>query len=319
MTFSDPIVAGTELIRDSIHSSDYVAGTSGWSVNADGSAEFQDVVVTAGGGSVLIDEDGITVSDSDGSQVRIYDEDPGNGAIVSVKPADIPAHTIDPGGIETTTNAMLVRAYASFRGPAVDGNAGGVLSFGTTPAHADISLIGDEIALSGSASSVYVDLSSGIVDVNGDLRVNGVYADGGLIAGTRYNSNTTISSGIAGTEAVTGMTTGLADVNTSSRYLVKARVRFFPSSSALSYWLFRIRKTNTSGFQYAEKLIRTDQNAYGDQFEFSGVVAPGSNNTSQYVLTCQRLSGTATMSILSASNDASYLYIERLCKSTLFA
>lgn len=319
MGFSDPIVAGTELIRDSIHSSDYVTGVSGWSVNADGSAEFQDVVVTAGGGSVVVDDDGITVSDADGSQIRIYDEDPGNGAIVSVKPADIPAHTIAAGGIETTTNAMLVRAYASFRGPAVDGNAGGVLSFGTTPANSDISLIGDEIGISGSSSSVYVDSSSGIVDVNGDLRVNGVYADGGLIAGTRYNTTGTLASGLAGTESTIGMTTGSATVNTASRYLIRARVRCIPSAAAESFWRFRIRKTDTSGFQYAEKLIRTYQNWYADQFEFSGVIAPGSNNTAAYVLTCERLTGTATLSILANSNDATYVYIERLCKSSLFA
>lgn len=43
MTFSNPIVGGTTLIRPSIHSPDYVAGTTGWTINKDGTAEFNDV------------------------------------------------------------------------------------------------------------------------------------------------------------------------------------------------------------------------------------------------------------------------------------
>lgn len=47
MPFSNPIIAGDEgaLIRNSIQSPDYVQGVSGWSINRDGSAEFNDVTV----------------------------------------------------------------------------------------------------------------------------------------------------------------------------------------------------------------------------------------------------------------------------------
>lgn len=45
MTFSNPIVGGTTLIRPAIHSPDYVAGVSGWTINKDGTAEFNDVVI----------------------------------------------------------------------------------------------------------------------------------------------------------------------------------------------------------------------------------------------------------------------------------
>jgi hypothetical protein len=44
MTFSNPIVGGTTLIRPAIHSPDYVPGVSGWSINKDGTAEFNDAV-----------------------------------------------------------------------------------------------------------------------------------------------------------------------------------------------------------------------------------------------------------------------------------
>ena len=44
--FEDPIVGGGgDLIRESIHSPDYAAGTTGWSINRDGTAEFNDLDV----------------------------------------------------------------------------------------------------------------------------------------------------------------------------------------------------------------------------------------------------------------------------------
>lgn len=43
MAFDNPIVAGNVLIREAVRSPNYVPGTSGWSINRDGSAEFADV------------------------------------------------------------------------------------------------------------------------------------------------------------------------------------------------------------------------------------------------------------------------------------
>lgn len=45
MAFSDPIVAGNTLIRDAIESDPYVPGVTGWSINKDGSADFNDITV----------------------------------------------------------------------------------------------------------------------------------------------------------------------------------------------------------------------------------------------------------------------------------
>lgn len=42
--FRNPIVAGLDLIRQAIRSPNFVTGVSGWSINRDGSAEFQDIV-----------------------------------------------------------------------------------------------------------------------------------------------------------------------------------------------------------------------------------------------------------------------------------
>lgn len=48
MTFRNSILAGDTLIREAIRSQDYDPGVAGWTVNADGSAEFNDVVIRGG-------------------------------------------------------------------------------------------------------------------------------------------------------------------------------------------------------------------------------------------------------------------------------
>lgn len=45
MAFGNSILAGTKLVRESIQSPNYVADTAGWTVNRDGTAEFDDVLV----------------------------------------------------------------------------------------------------------------------------------------------------------------------------------------------------------------------------------------------------------------------------------
>lgn len=45
MPFNNPIVAGTALVRTAIKSPDYVPGVSGWSINRDGTAEFQSATI----------------------------------------------------------------------------------------------------------------------------------------------------------------------------------------------------------------------------------------------------------------------------------
>lgn len=49
MTFTNPITGGQgTLVRPAIKSQDYVPGSSGWSINRDGSAEFNNVVIRDG-------------------------------------------------------------------------------------------------------------------------------------------------------------------------------------------------------------------------------------------------------------------------------
>jgi hypothetical protein len=48
MAFRNEIVAGNTLIREAIQSENYQPGSQGWSINQDGSAEFNDVTIRGG-------------------------------------------------------------------------------------------------------------------------------------------------------------------------------------------------------------------------------------------------------------------------------
>ena len=59
--FNNPVVGALALIRKAIRSPNYQPGTEGWTVNQDGSAEFNDVVVRGE----------VDVVGTDGSHVKI--------------------------------------------------------------------------------------------------------------------------------------------------------------------------------------------------------------------------------------------------------
>lgn len=113
MGFGNAIVAGFTLVRQAIQSANYVAGVAGWMVSRDGNAEFNDVTMR---GELLVE-------DPDGSYVRVFDEDPGEGAVVLVNPADFVGHTITPGRIRAFSDdgGFTFSTYMDIEGPTYDG------------------------------------------------------------------------------------------------------------------------------------------------------------------------------------------------------
>lgn len=110
MPFPNQIAGGIFLIIPALRSPDYIAGVSGWTINQDGTCELNETTVR---GSLI-------VTDPDGSYVKIFDENPGNGAIVEINPAVLGGHTIVPGRIGTDLNAGL-RPYVFLQSATIDG------------------------------------------------------------------------------------------------------------------------------------------------------------------------------------------------------
>lgn len=90
MPFTNPLVAGTTLIRTAIRSKGYVAGSAGWSVNSDGSAEFNNVTVRGK----------LYVVGASGSYLQI-DKDGSNDPFIALSPPDPTNLTWDPATITT--------------------------------------------------------------------------------------------------------------------------------------------------------------------------------------------------------------------------
>lgn len=66
MQFQDELAAGVVLVRPALQSPNYVAGSTGWAIKVDGSAEFSDIVLRGDGVG-----DTIIIGPSTGSQVLI--------------------------------------------------------------------------------------------------------------------------------------------------------------------------------------------------------------------------------------------------------
>jgi hypothetical protein len=144
--FPDPVVGGIYLVRFAIRSPNYVQNLQGWTINQDGSAEFSDVVIR--GGELLI-------TDPDGSYVRIYDENPGNGAIIEMNPATLPGHTVDPALFRTATGFFTNSADLYLVSPNVDGNGIAFLLLSGSPTQRYAILSADELELTTTHLRVY--------------------------------------------------------------------------------------------------------------------------------------------------------------------
>lgn len=123
MQFPNPITgAQGALVYPRIKSPNYVAGVSGWSIEKDGSAEFNDVVVRGE----------VNVIDADGSYVKIINEDPGDGAIIEMRPADSVGTVNAPARIATGTDPVTGSLGIVITGPDIDAGAVSQLAFHET-------------------------------------------------------------------------------------------------------------------------------------------------------------------------------------------
>lgn len=107
MPFGQPIVGGIVLVRPAIQSPDYQPGLSGWSINYDGSAEFNNITVRGT----------LNVTDPDGSYVKIYDERPGDGAIIEFHLPTAAGINQTPGFVQTGVDPIFGTKGMSLIGP----------------------------------------------------------------------------------------------------------------------------------------------------------------------------------------------------------
>lgn len=141
MTFTDPIIGGeSKLIRSAIQSPNYVPGVSGWTINRDGTAEFNSTTIR---GELL-------VTDPDGSYVRIYDQDPGSGALIEFGLPTASGAVLTPASITSSDNASGTgHPGIVFKSATVDGSPFAIMNMisNTTTDTSDMFLDATDIVL----------------------------------------------------------------------------------------------------------------------------------------------------------------------------
>lgn len=122
MPFSNPVVGGETLIRNSIQSEGYVAATTGWKISRNGDVDFAAGTFR---GTIII-------RGSNGSYVKIYAN--GAEATIEIQPPTSGTATFTPGSIRATSaaNVPLVEFVGAAPLTPVPGGAG-QLNLGADP------------------------------------------------------------------------------------------------------------------------------------------------------------------------------------------
>lgn len=137
MPFSNPIVGGNDtLIRDKIQSENFVAGTSGWRIQRNGDAEFNNLLAR---GSLTTGPPGtehVEISNTPGKRIAFYTGE---------------ALETDPGAIDVDYDSGTDEAFLNILGPSVDGNPRPGISLSSFPPFNNrIVIDAQEISLTGT-------------------------------------------------------------------------------------------------------------------------------------------------------------------------
>jgi len=314
-TFGDPIVGGVgTLIRDAIHSRDYVPGVSGWSINKDGTCELNGVVIrgsgtfgTPGGQRVEITNTGvIRIYNSSNQLVASLDSsgllvaEPGSGAYVAVsaaatvafmylQPPDVAGHTYTPGILYGYSDSITGSAFSQLESPNTDGGGTGwIRIYGQSPT---------EGAPYGT-TQLYCAVDH--------IRQNG-YSIGGATIASDYSNTDSAAVGAETVVLTVPSTTYLR--GHAYRVVVGPAVTSSVNATAVR---FRVRKTNAAGALLADTAAincAIGGTAYECRWSAEFTVGDTADVTAVIVLTLSNLGGPNTATHRAFNADR-YIYIQ---------
>lgn len=164
MSFQDPIVGGTVLLTDAIQSPNYSAGSAGWIINQDGSAEFNNV---ASRGSVIAkDTAGNTATFGSNIPNSLLGAQPGMAMQLARNigggPAIVGAN--DPGGISPAFQTLVTSPSPLANGAVAGRDYARIsLSGAYGSSSTAIALTADNLLFNGAQ-----------IDANGNLSANNI-------------------------------------------------------------------------------------------------------------------------------------------------
>lgn len=113
MAFNNSILSGTTLVRTAMKSEGYAAGSAGWQIERDGSAEFNDLIVRGtfessdpnSDAKIVITESSVEYYDNNGNFVA--ETEYVNGAGVAYNVVGVGGYVVVEGGLSKTTPGYM--------------------------------------------------------------------------------------------------------------------------------------------------------------------------------------------------------------------
>lgn len=228
MQFSNPIVAGTSLVRSAIKSPLYTPGVDGWSVNRDGTAEFLSLI--ARGSVVIAGVPGIWIGPRDDPDF----------------PAELFAASVNYKGAVVFYSTATEYQYAAIRSV----GAGGSMEFGHVEAGTvyvayqiklSVGVFPELAGITNFAENRFV--NDAVVNFTGDADLQ--FSDRSAGRGLKDDVFSGVSGVAIGAEAVDQTTTATFDWQEGRAYEVKFGGRLL--GSVANTCLVNIRRTNLAG------------------------------------------------------------------------
>lgn len=344
MQFQDDVVGGVTLIRPAIQSPNFVTGTTGWTINADGTAEFSDLTIRSSDGSnstITIANGEIEIENGASVVVTTISADgyklyhPVTGDLLAEAtlsggsdslPGFIAYSQLAPDsyvymgdnniefGDNSTSMALNPSLSSSGLGSGNDDNVslfltGGKINGSSTAPHLRL-----ETAASGSGNAtITADTigGTGACDllVTGDVYIDSVEQGRGLQDFTAITAN---AATITTTETV-GITSGSVGFLTGRTY--RATVRAWVQSSVTGDAIqTRLRKTNAAGQQLFDTFrtaVITGANTQSSvSYEAIFKNTSGATVTAALAVTYVRALGTGNVFMGANATNPSWIQIE---------
>lgn len=287
---NNPIVGGITLRIPAIRSPDYVAGVSGWTINVDGTAEFNNVTirgtfitgtvpgahVTIAGGQILIfdstntlvgqiDQNGIVALGTNGSLVRMYNV------------AGVARLGLLPGGSPANEGSVIAgfsggQPQLVIRSPQQTSNLPNNQSLielaGAATALPSVALISaDSATLSGINGASVVCDSSGVTILSSpstlvllqtsNMSVLNTSGQVALPMGRGGYIDSTANSAAIGAETIVFTLSGLTLRNGRA---YQFRIKHTLQATGVTLCTMRVHKTNLAGTGIADRFVEVDTN-----------------------------------------------------------
>lgn len=317
MPFSNPIISGTALVRTAIKSPNYVTGSVGWSINRDGSAEFQNLTARGSldvGGTPGIwigprtdpDFPSALAADARIKAAIVFYTDANNYSYIAVNEgagSDWTEYGIVDGGTKLKAYDLLEPIFTD---PYVD-------------AHYDM-LFRGLLQFNGTGSQLLLATGTDVDIDTTDYAIDGRTGPRGFLDSLKVHTAATWYDATA--EAIVANGGNNAQVSGSllngHRYRIHVRC---PVTSATADHMakFRIRETNLAGAVVGDgKQHEVQVNNAGDQVHFWEDYDATATGSKTFVLTCQRVVGAVSnIKVAVSATDRILMDLEHIGSSQI--